>query len=635
MNKQIGPEFLKKKKEKTEKKNNVQFNYYYLWHLVALNILQVKESLEAETADGTEDPTLRKEPCPKIEGTVWDVIGKPGKAGNRPADVALIDVGVSMLHPNLSSRIDVERSIDLTVGRAIRQYPVVMPGAASTGADSYPRPNFPDDTKLSEMCKKLGLDQGYGNLFKGAIKYVADADATLQNLTHGDETFSSHGTSVAGLIVGEPAVVRRNGGGKDGDGLKTLSPDDAFFGAEVKPPDRNPNGEHLPYFGADPFSRLVSIKTSFEDEPLQFIAAFVYAWHNDVDVIVLPRGIPDPVRRHLNPKSELKADLEKWKNRNQADMFHRLADAGNATGLSASKGTLPGGRGLKELVDEIADHLANKMATRMGDALDETLDAREPDPHEPFAGFTANKLWKILKHLIIAVSKEIPIVCAAGNDGESQLIYPANLAADENGIIAVGSVTAEGFRSGCSNYGDQLTLVAPSDDCEVYNRHQLRIDWKSQAAKAHDYKPGRGQEYAYSHLELVTTDLPGAFGYSDSNAFDPYALPTEDNLGRLGGFFTAFGGTSGAAALVGGVAALVKRAYRASRSRPGRLSGTDVKEILKKASDLDTIVYPGRRPLTPDNMNARHESAGEKPEYFFGAGLVDAAKAVKFAQKAK
>lgn len=91
---------------------------------------------------------------------------------------------------------------------------------------------------------------------------------------------------------------------------------------------------------------------------------------------------------------------------------------------------------------------------------------------------------------MLAISRKIPIVCAAGNDAESQLIYPAALAADDNGIIAVGAVTAEGFRSGYSDYGEGLTLVAPLDDYEVYNRHQSRLDRSDPLLAMHDCSVG-------------------------------------------------------------------------------------------------------------------------------------------------
>ena len=50
---------------------------------------------------------------PTINGTVWDTITEAFPAATSPATVALIDVGVSRSHPNLKSRLDAVKSIDL------------------------------------------------------------------------------------------------------------------------------------------------------------------------------------------------------------------------------------------------------------------------------------------------------------------------------------------------------------------------------------------------------------------------------------------------------------------------------------------------------------------------------------------
>lgn len=134
-------------------------------------------------------------------------------------------------------------------------------------------------------------------------------------------------------------------------------------------------------------------------------------------MIVLPRGLPDPKRSIVDPKNELKADLELWKNQDAANLFTRIA-----------------------------------VADQGGPELEPKAAQKGSNPDRP---------WHVLKQLILAISRHIPIVCAAGNSGESQLIYPASLAADNNGIIAVGAVTVEGFRSGYSNYGEGLTVVSP------------------------------------------------------------------------------------------------------------------------------------------------------------------------------
>jgi subtilisin family serine protease len=219
------------------------------------------------------------------------------------------------------------------------------------------------------------------------------------------------------------------------------------------------------------------------------------------------------------------------------------------------------------------------------------------------------------------------VICAAGNDGESQLIYPAKLAAPGNGIVAVGAVTLQGYRAGYSNYGAGLTLVAPSDDGEVYNRHQMRIDRTDPLIDEHFFYKGNGVELPYSEFSLLTTDLPGTLGYVEGA--EPYSLiaPPLDNPGIGGGYYTSFGGTSGATALVAGVAALLVRANKAKNGAAAQLDGTTCKTLLINASNSNVPVRPGTRPLEPDPMNADGEIVKGKA-YYFGAGLLNASTAV-------
>jgi subtilisin family serine protease len=547
-------------------------NYYYLWHLAALGIIDADFGPAPAAIPPNEASAVRNEPGPVISGTVWDQIASAGPVS--PARVALIDVGVAPQHPNLVTRVDAEASIDLTTHRYGARYLAV-----ADDADPY-RPE-------GREAFFAGLDiSGLGNLnlmpadktyLDQMVDELESGEGALRTLINPEDLFAAHGTSCASLIVGEPAAVA------DGDDDNvSLPPESAFDEAsDAVTPSRNKN--LLPYFGADPYSRLVSIRTSFEEDAWQFIAAFLYAYHTQCDVIVIPRGLPDPVRTPFLPKDDLKADLENLRNQEAADLFARIEQA-------------------SQYPDEI-------------------------DPNAIQQGANPNRAWNILAAVVVAVSKKIPVICAAGNSGESQLIYPSNLAADDNGIIAVGAVTAEGFRAGYSNYGDGLTLVAPSDDSEVFNRHQLRVDRVSPFAESHLYDAGAGKEYRYSEFSLLAADIPGAFGYSSGT--DPWSsiLPPGDNPGEGGGYYTSFGGTSGACALVGGVAALVQRAHKAANGAGARLDGAAVKGILADACHNDALVAPGYRPLTPDCMNTDNEDMANK-SYFFGAGLLDASKAV-------
>ena len=525
--------------------------YFWLWHLAALNVIQADFGPVPADIPAENKTSIRPHHAPPITSTLWDTIPTAGKMA---ATAALIDTGVSRMHPNLANRIDVARSLDLTSHRYGAQNAPILP--VTTPATREESCRFFAGLSLDGLGA-LSLASHEMEYLESMVAEYRAASGVIRRMIDPEETFASHGTSCAGLIVGEPTV--------------------APVASDQGEAPVNPN--FLPYFGVDPYSKLLSIRTSFEADPHQFIAAFLYAWSCRVDVIIMPRGLPDPIRSRLAPKTDLMADLETWRGRQAADLYARL-------------GTDP---------------------------------TPEVDATAAQRGHLPDRPWKILKQLILAISRHIPVVCAAGNDGESQLIYPANLAGDDNGIIAVGAVTAEGFRSGYSNYGDGLTLVAPSDDYEIYNRHQTRLDMIDPLRAMHDYSVGSARTYAFSPLDLVTTDLPGVFGYDAGQAPWSYVLPGQGSPGVGGGYYAAFGGTSGASSLIGGVILLSQRARRAHDKSP--LTGLQAKALICAASSLTAIVAPGTRPLTPDTMNADDEDQIE-PQYFFGAGLPDAASLV-------
>jgi len=528
--------------------------HYYLWHLDALGVI----GFDTTPAGGEPfDPA-----SPLITRTLWDRI--PGAA--RPALVALVDVGVSRTHPNLAGRIDTEHSIDLVTHRY---------GAQSVPPVEVPAPYVEEGRKAFFAGLDLaglelsGLAADGRAWLDDLVGELGQSSGVVRTLIDTDDTFGTHGTAIAGLVVGAPALAA---GASMADIL--LDKD------EIMPTE---TVGVLPYFGVDPLSRLLSIRTSFEQDAAHFITAFLYAWKSGADVILVPRGIPDPVRGPLPHKPELESDLHLRRNWERADLLERLK------------------------------------------AVDTSAELR---PHAVAAVARRDIGWDVLAQLIVAISKQVPIICAAGNDGESQLIYPANLAADDNGIVAVGAVSALGRRSGYSNYGSGLTLVAPSNDGEVYNRHQIRIDRTNPMVEQHSYIAGTAEPVPYSPLALLTTDLPGSLGYAQGG--EPFAsiFPPLPGAGMGGGFYTAFGGTSGAAALVGGVAALAARAHKTALNDAGaRLTGPQMKALLVGASSLDARVTPDGDKLTRDPMNADDET--NKPmSYFFGAGLVDAGKLV-------
>jgi len=521
--------------------------YFYLWHLVSLGVIEIDQDIEI--------PAIA--PCPTIKDSIWDRLKNQPDPG-RPAKIAMIDVGCSLDHPNLAGRVDPALSIDL----AAHQYGAkIQPRDTGTkSAEGRTYTQFFKNLDIGNLPLD-GLEDTERSFLQGFVEDLTGSSGIVREFGDVENMFSSHGTAIGGLIVAGPAGNQSDSAADNPDAL-------------------------IPYFGVDPFSHLFSIRTSFDNDPAQIIAAFLYAWMHHADVIVLPRGVPDPLESPVQAKNDLLGSLEYWKNRDRSDLFERI---------------------------EKLDTLAGPH-----------------DPQAPYLDSTNARLWRIVRYLIVEISKQIPIVCAAGNEGESQLIYPARLADRENGIIAVGAVTSEGYRSGYSNYGDGLTLVAPSDDMEIHNRFQVRTNWAEYQARKDQFPiPANAMITPYSSLALLTTDLPGSFGY-DGSIPPGFKYRNAADGSENTGYYTSFGGTSGACALVAGVIALIRRAESTAGPTANFRDGRDIKELLRSTAKLNTPVLPGGQSLRTDRMNSPDEDA-HPPEYFFGAGLADATAAVDIA----
>jgi subtilisin family serine protease len=202
--------------------------------------------------------------------------------------------------------------------------------------------------------------------------------------------------------------------------------------------------------------------------------------------------------------------------------------------------------------------------------------------------------WDYFAKLFEAISNEIPIVCAAGNDGYDHLIYPASKAAEKNGVIAVGAVTYQARRAAYSNYcgsgtDNAITIAAPSDDQEVYTRYQVRLD--KEAARWRDHNFDIYKDYIptvkFAPQGVLTVDIPGRHGYSGGQlqGTQPEGVENRDRAS----LYTVFGGTSAASAIVAGAVALLQAKHRASEGRP--LRGKEVKSRLEEAG-AQTVSWP-------------------------------------------
>ena len=182
--------------------------------------------------------------------------------------------------------------------------------------------------------------------------------------------------------------------------------------------------------------------------------------------------------------------------------------------------------------------------------------------------------WKLLRDLTVAVSHQVPVICAAGNGAQDTLLSPADLAAQDNGIVAVGARAAGGRAASYSPMTDAITVYAPSGDGERLDTEMQRLDVQSSGFNphehGHDYRDGMGNfgdpdsDPASTRLhapqDLVSTDVPGRAGYNSS--------PNAQIFGRDGAIldyrsaYCRFSGTSGAVALTAGLVSLAMSAGR-------------------------------------------------------------------------
>jgi len=235
--------------------------------------------------------------------------------------------------------------------------------------------------------------------------------------------------------------------------------------------------------------------------------------------------------------------------------------------------------------------------------------------------------WTLFEKIFDAVSQEIPVVCAAGNDGYDHLIYPASKADDANGIISVGAVTYRAKRSAYSNYCSAgaactVTISAPSDDQQVYTRHQVRLDREAAGWRDHNFTVHTAANGSlavdYSPEALVTTDVPGPRGYVDGK-LEGLSAPERENEDSAA-LYTLFGGTSGASAIVAGAIALLQSKERAANNAP--LDGLAVKNKVKTSgrTNVDWPWLAGPVAIATDTPNGE---AAMPVDQQFGDGVIN------------
>ncbi|HRZ53410.1 MAG TPA: S8 family serine peptidase, partial [Candidatus Contendobacter sp.] len=140
--------------------------------------------------------------------------------------------------------------------------------------------------------------------------------------------------------------------------------------------------------------------------------------------------------------------------------------------------------------------LANDSGTvpaRRADVINASLGGATPSPTEQSVYSQA-------------LAAGVIIVAAAGNDGTSEMNYPAAL----NGVIAVGAVDSSKARATYSNFGSWVTLVAPGGNIRQDVNGDGQVDGVlSTVAKdtggtlAYDYGIWQGTSMATPHVAGV------------------------------------------------------------------------------------------------------------------------------------
>ena len=228
--------------------------YYYLWHLAALGVITADFGSSSGLIPPNNESALRITPSPVVSGSVWDTIA--GVASISPARVALIDVGISPDHPNLATRIDQNASIDLATHRYGARALAILDDTNSTYMEEKPAFFAELDIPDSETSDyRLMTRNTWTILWRSMPVHMAScADPQFEH----DVCSSRH--RLCRFDRGRACRLAIGGRRSVSTGRHLYKSD-----STGTHPNKNPN--LLPYFGADPFSRLVNIPTRSKTMP--------------------------------------------------------------------------------------------------------------------------------------------------------------------------------------------------------------------------------------------------------------------------------------------------------------------------------------------------------------------------------
>lgn len=383
-----------------------------------------------------------------------------------PVRVALIDTGVDSGHPHLAGAMAAPQ---MDFGPHLCGVTYAPPGAA-------PPPGQPvDDSARADLAGFLARPE-YGDLaaLLAPLTRAPEAPAEVIATDDPSEYFGTHGTGCAGLICARPAP----------------DPTDA-------------HGQSLPpYCGVNPAAQLLSYATPYSHEILPVIAALARAFLSGAEVIVMPRGVPNPDQRAA-----------------------RLAGSPYRTRIDTPPGDHP-------------------PPLRAGD-------------HADFAKLTRH--WALLIALMRFIAARRYLVLAAGNDGfADRLSEPAQSLRDDPHVVITGALNDRGRVSSYSNQAGGMLYMLSDDGFALDDRH-FAVDPRSYRGTDYDYSAMTGAENSYSPWGILSLDPRGSYGAAPGAHDDP---PWGDEPLEAGSLYALFSGTSAASALMAGLVSLLLQSGR-------------------------------------------------------------------------
>lgn len=487
--------------------------YHGLWHLKELNVV---DSLAT------------------YKSAAWTKAHQEIKKNNQSrVRVALIDTSVDCKHPNLEGVINHELAIDL-VSNAFGRF------AQNTKLPKSDFDKFANEYReeLEKEYKQLTSDLystksddttlALGSEINDIEKILLLLGKMLDSL-FGDQkklaqpaslaSFSSHGTSMAGIIAGTPNEVQLH----VPNTLRDATPrEDAKI--------------MMPYAGINPFAEIVPISTSADPSAMQSLLALIYASVIGADLIVIAAHLAGPQKQEIDATS--------------TDMLTKVQTS---------------------LKTEVSSDLYG--------------DSDSPP------GFQED--WELFDRFIKKVSVWRPIICAAGNSATDVLAYPASLARENDGILAIGARTSANRIASYSpglDSNNKVTFFALSGDGERRDADLFRLDPYRTRAHQHENSGIFKEKDGKSAIELTAVeailapDVPGRFGQTGSiflNAksgkgsyFDPPSA------------YSTFSGTSAASAIAAGIISL--KMATGDLGRPGKgYQGSVLRNALSNGQSDD------------------------------------------------